>query len=327
VLQWNNPNEASADDFDLFLADGNSGVVVRASLNVQSGTQNAYETVTYTNLTGAAELLFIAIGEFHLVSVPSSLIFDYYVFPRCALSPLQYAVASDSVIGHGAVAEVLSVAALDALMPTVAESYSSQGPGSISFPAPETRSVPNISGIDCVSTEVGLLGFFTAPFCGTSAAAPHVAAIAALMIERNPALTSAQIRGILTGSAVDLGSGGFDFTFGFGRADALNAVAATPLPIALQSVTPDTASPQAVGTVVTWTAVATGGTAPLAYQFFARRVEDGGGFLVVQAWGASASVALRPTVAGTYQIAVWVRSAGGSAPEAGGISASFAITP
>src|SRR5262249_58594515 len=56
---------------------------------------------------------------------------------------------------------------------------------------------------------------------------------------------------------------------------------------------------------------------PLAYQFFARRVEDNGGFLVAQAWGPSAGVTLAPTVAGTYQVAVWVRSAGGSAAEAG----------
>jgi hypothetical protein len=231
VLQWNNPNGASADDFDLLLADGNSNMVVAASQNVQNGTQNAYEALFYTNMTGTTEPLFIAIGEFHLVSAPPSLILDYYVFPRCGLPPLQYTVASDSVIGHEAVNEVLSVAALGALTPTVAESYSSRGPGSISFPAAESRAVPNISGIDCVNTEVGALGFFAFPFCGTSAAAPHVAGIAALVIERNPTVTSQQLHDILTGTAVDLGPVGFDFTFGFGRVDALNALTATPPPV------------------------------------------------------------------------------------------------
>jgi hypothetical protein len=90
--------------------------------------------------------------------------------------------------------------------------------------------VPNITATDCVGTRVGALGFFVEPFCGTSAAAPHVAAIAALVIQRNPGLTSQQVRDIFAGTAVDLGGAGFDFTFGFGRVDAVNAITATPVP-------------------------------------------------------------------------------------------------
>jgi hypothetical protein len=135
--------------------------------------------------------------------------------------------SANSVIGHAAVNEVLSVAAANAATPDQVAFYSSHGPGSISFPAAETRSVPNITGIDCVSTEVGALGFFFTPFCGTSAAAPHVAGIAALLIERNPSLASGALRRAITGNAVILPSA-FDPASGFGRADALAAAQAVP---------------------------------------------------------------------------------------------------
>ena len=245
---------------------------------------------------------------------------EIFCFPACSF--LEFNVPGDSVIGHQTVPQVLAIAASPASGPTTIESYSSRGPSTILFPSFESRAKPDITGIDCVVTSRP--GFN--PFCGTSAAAPHVAAIAALVLERNPTLTPAQVRAILTGSAVDLGSAGFDFAFGFGRADALNAVNATPLPVSLTSLTPNQASPQVVATPVTWTAVATGGTGPLQYQFFVRRVEDGGGYLVVQPWSTLSSVTLAPMVAGTYQIAVWVRSAGGSAPEVGGVAASFVFT-
>jgi hypothetical protein len=44
------------------------------------------------------------------------------------------------------------------------------------------------------------------------------------LIERAPTLSTEQLRGVLTGTAVDLGPPGFDFTYGFGRADAFQAL-------------------------------------------------------------------------------------------------------
>src|SRR5262249_53826004 len=93
-----------------------------------------------------------------------------------------------------------------------------------SFPFPEVRNVPVLTSVDCVSTRTGMLGFFAFPFCGTSAAAPHVAGMVALLIERAPTLSSDQLRGVLMSTAVDLGPAGYDFVSGFGRADAFNAL-------------------------------------------------------------------------------------------------------
>ncbi len=58
-----------------------------------------------------------------------------------------------------------------------------------------------------------------------SPAAPHVAGMAALVIQANGyALTPAQVRTILHQSADDLGKPGNDDYYGLGRVNALRAV-------------------------------------------------------------------------------------------------------
>jgi subtilisin family serine protease len=68
---------------------------------------------------------------------------------------------------------------------------------------------------------------------GTSFSAAFVSGIAALVLERGPALKPAEVRRILTGTARDLGAPGRDDLFGAGEADALAAVmAAANAPVA-----------------------------------------------------------------------------------------------
>jgi subtilisin family serine protease len=61
---------------------------------------------------------------------------------------------------------------------------------------------------------------------GTSFSAAYISGIAALMLERNPALRPEQLRAILMKTARDLGSPGRDDLFGAGEADAYAAVEA-----------------------------------------------------------------------------------------------------
>ena len=61
---------------------------------------------------------------------------------------------------------------------------------------------------------------------GTSFSAAFVSGIAALLLERNPALKPNDVRTILTGTARDLGAPGRDDLFGAGQADAFAAVTA-----------------------------------------------------------------------------------------------------
>jgi subtilisin family serine protease len=61
-------------------------------------------------------------------------------------------------------------------------------------------------------------------FSGTSMAAPHVTAAAALVLSANPSLKSAQVASILTTTATNLGSPNYDTTFGNGLVNAKAAV-------------------------------------------------------------------------------------------------------
>ena len=61
---------------------------------------------------------------------------------------------------------------------------------------------------------------------GTSFSAAYVSGVAALMLERNPALKPGDVRAILTRTARDLGIPGRDDQFGAGEADAFAAVSA-----------------------------------------------------------------------------------------------------
>lgn len=62
---------------------------------------------------------------------------------------------------------------------------------------------------------------------GTSMATPHVAGIAALIWAANPTYTAAAIEDALKKSAIDLGSAGYDTTFGNGLVNADGAMART----------------------------------------------------------------------------------------------------
>lgn len=100
-------------------------------------------------------------------------------------------------------------------------------PGNLTKTGGSLLQKPDIAAADCVTTDVPDF----APFCGTSAAAPHAAAIAALVISCHPTLTSNQLRDILSTTSLDIETQGFDFASGHGivmPGPALAAAAAIP---------------------------------------------------------------------------------------------------
>lgn len=93
---------------------------------------------------------------------------------------------------------------------------------------------------------------------GTSMACPHVAGIAALVIQRNPYLTSDQVNAVIESSAKKIGSipynpgyenGTWNTEFGYGLADAYNAVINTPLGMYYSNSTEDESTALQIGDI------------------------------------------------------------------------------
>lgn len=78
--------------------------------------------------------------------------------------------------------------------------------------------------LDRMGTAGNFAGNYRDDFDGTSASCPVVSGVAALVLSINPNLTQQEIRDILTLTATDMGAGGFDNNFGFGRVNAFAAV-------------------------------------------------------------------------------------------------------
>ncbi len=224
VFQWNNRWGYANDDFDIFLiaSINSTAYIVASSTFVQDGNDAPYESLTWTNNRGAEVYAYIMVLEYRLASDPASMVLDYTVYSG---PDMQYIVPEGSVVGHEAVSEVLSTATSNAATPDTIAPYSSRGPGKVYFPSYEERQTPNITGIDGVSNKTGQLGYFSSPFYGTSAAAPHLAAIAALVWQAKPTLTSSGVRSAILNTALDRSTTGWDTTWGFGRVDAYQAVA------------------------------------------------------------------------------------------------------
>jgi serine protease len=120
---------------------------------------------------------------------------------RKAGNPVSYPAASDGVIAVAATDQAEHVATF-----STAGSY-------VDLAAP---------GTDILSTWPG--GKFTT-MSGTSMAAPHVSAIAALLLGRDPTLTPDLVERVMERSALDRGTVGRDDDFGYGRVDAAASLA------------------------------------------------------------------------------------------------------
>ena len=138
-------------------------------------------------------------------------------------------------------------------------------------------------------------------FFGTSAATPHAAAIAALILQANPAATPTQIYGALQKSALAMGSPtpNYDSGYGFIQADAALALIPPGAPTLSLS-----ASSVAAGNpvTITWSSIATTGcTASGAWSGSLK---------------ASGSQTLTPTSAGTDTYSLTCTNAGGTSKPA-----------
>ena len=228
ILFWDDPWNNATNDYDLFLIDATGAIVDESSLGQGTGFDQPRERFFFKN-NGPAGRFQVVVQNFEDAAAGVTL--DLFVFGTPKLPgqdlALNFNTAASSLLAQAdAGGGVLSIAAVSPTALSTVRNYSSRGPTN------NGMNKPDLTALDGVSV-TGSGGFDTT-FFGTSAAAPHVAAIAALLLEAVPALTAvdggnadherALLRGLLTGTAVDLGAPGIDTETGAGRIDALAAV-------------------------------------------------------------------------------------------------------
>jgi len=282
VLNWDDPFGSSTNEYDLYLVEhGTSTIVASATPASCFGPGYPCDYVSYTNDT--SQTFFDIVIQNRNNSAAAKHLNLYAFSPECAQQALQtlnpagdpnrakinfntrpQSIAAESDAGGG----VISVAAICSgsaaalgKNPTScndpnhdqAEFYSSLGP------TIDGRTKPDIAAIDGVS--ITGAGSFENPFFGTSAAAPHVAGIAALTLQAAPCLLNggsvtnttarSDLRNLLLNHADAVGAASPqnpDDTFGSGRINALTSAEAAlpvfsgPSVVTVNGTTPNGAS-------------------------------------------------------------------------------------
>jgi cysteine-rich repeat protein len=223
TLHWDEPYGAAAQDYDLYIYDSafpGALNMIDASIAFQGGTEDPVEITFFQNNTSDPITVNVVIEGF---SVTEAKLMKLHLFGRMiTVDDVGFLTPTREIYGHAAAAGAVAVGAVPWSGPDLIEPFSSRGPVQILFPDAEVRSKPEFVAPDGVSVTGN--GGFPSMFFGTSAAAPHAAAVAALLLDRQPTLTPALVRLALADGAADLGLAGVDDTYGSGRIDALAAV-------------------------------------------------------------------------------------------------------
>jgi Subtilase family len=265
-LQWAEPWNGVASDLDAYLLSGAETVLAASTDRNVTKTQRPYEVLSWKNegkgpvtvrlaiprVAGSPlaspPLKFVQLGNGSQGVVPTT--------EQLATSSAAGATIGPTVLGHSGARGAVSTGAVPGGSALAPENYSSRGPA-VHFFGPVTGSVaaPAIPGgagevipkPDLVASDCGVTTFFASfvkgvwRFCGTSAAAPHAAAVAALMRQANPGAGAAQIRAALVATALPVGTSTPE-EVGAGLIDAYSAVNSVALPPTIGF----TAAPQAL---------------------------------------------------------------------------------
>jgi subtilisin-like proprotein convertase family protein len=240
ILHWSDPgtlaNPQSSNDYDLFVLTPDLRTVAVASTDIQNGTGLPFEYLGFDVPAGYQVVVARKVGAA-----------DRAV--RTQIFNGELAIATDgATYGHSAVDAAFSIAAVDVAQAgtgeftggatTSVELYSSDGPRKIFYTpsgelvngAPlfkggngEVRQKPDLTGADGVATTLPSSSGLN-PFFGTSAAAPHAAAIAALVKSAKPTITDTKLRNSLKKTATDIEAVGRDKDSGFGIVNAFDAL-------------------------------------------------------------------------------------------------------
>jgi hypothetical protein len=241
VLQWDDPfgtipgSAGPQTDLD-FVAFSAAGVPIAVSAFDNSVTLEPVEIMEIPNLGAVPLAVDLEIDRF---AGPNPTLMKWVSFTSgSGVQVNEFATNSATVFGHANAARAFGVAAsfwgtapAFGGSPTT-EPFSSAGGTPILFAAngqrlasPVTRPSPVFTGPDGGNTtffgqDIPQDADNQPNFFGTSAAAPHVAGVAALALDQTPSATPAQIGSALSSTAVNIGAPGFDADSGAGLVDA-----------------------------------------------------------------------------------------------------------
>jgi hypothetical protein len=243
VLWWDDPypslgSGAVTSDFDFGLfdiTDINNPVLVSSSIQDQIAGADAFEFVAHANTSGSTSQYAVIVQHFDGVVTKQ---FKIQVFGSTISDDDD--TNSPTTWGQNSAEGAVAVAAHSVFNLGAAEPFTSHGPTTILYDedgnpltVPEIRDAPQITGPDggntsFLGTDVLADADSFPNLFGTSGSVAHVAAVAALVLERaadlGQSLTPAQLYDILFSSAIDIGAPDFDNVTGWGRLDAFAAV-------------------------------------------------------------------------------------------------------
>jgi len=252
ALQWAEPWNGVETDLDAYLLDEGGdpllgeGRPVASELANVANTQQPFEFLAWRNQGGSPRDVQLAIDRYTGEGGGGS------NTPRLKLSLMQNGggigsieypessegdVVGPAIFGHNGAAGAISVGAVPFNRFELPEDFSSLGPVTHYFgpvvgtaPAQPLATALTLAKPDVVATDGGANTFFGAcsgrtwRFFGTSAAAPHAAAVAALVRQAAPQATSAEIAQALVDTARPVGSF-LPVAIGHGLIDASAAIA------------------------------------------------------------------------------------------------------
>ncbi len=186
-------------DYDLLIRGDPSALLAKSENNQQSNILTPTEAIHYAAPHSGTYVVIIS-----RFSASSDHQLELY-----ASQSLYPKVSKSSLSCPADAAEALAVGAINRAQWSTGpqEKFSSKGPNNAGLPKPE------IAAPDRVSTSA----YGAGSFAGTSAAAPHVAGAAALILQANPTYTLSDVWNALISSAKDMGPAGQDIAYGYGR--------------------------------------------------------------------------------------------------------------
>lgn len=223
-LQWAEPRDGVSDNIDAFLLNSN-GEPIRGSFEGNiAGTQQPVELIEWDNNTGVKAQVQLVVNRYKGVNDPP--VKFALLQNGGGVTATEYPESSGgdtvgpTIFGHSGAASAVGVGAVPFGDSEEPEEYSSHGPVTHYFgpvtgsktPAEPLGPPEVIAKPDVVATDGGANTFFGScqahvwRFYGTSAAAPHAAAVAALEREADPGATSEEVRQALIENAAPVGA-------------------------------------------------------------------------------------------------------------------------